>query len=167
MRTALVLALLSALVVLLLLPASSWALVQPTSAEKSVLRLVNRERAKRGLKSVKLEASLVRAARAHARHQALRGVLTHRSANGDGVGRRLVRYGYRRSGFRLWSVGENVARARSGSLPATPTGAVCLWMGSKIHRRVILGRNVRDVGIGIFRSGGQRFFTLDVGRRIR
>ena len=132
-----------------------------------MIRLVNRERAKRGLKPVKLEASLVRAARAHSRQQARRGVLTHRSANGDSAVRRLIRHGYRRCGFRLWSVGENVARARSGSLPATPAGAVCLWMGSTIHRRVILRRNVRDVGIGIFKSGGQRFFTLDVGRRIR
>ena len=116
---------------------------------------------------MKLEASLLRAARAHARQQALQGILTHRSANGDGVGRRLIRYGYGRCGFRLWSVGENVARARWGSLPATPAGALCLWMGSTSHRRVILARHVRDVGIGIFKSGGQRFFTLDVGRRIR
>ncbi len=165
MRTALAIALLSALVALLLIPASSRALVQPTRAEKSVIRFVNRERTRRGLKPLKLEASLVRAARAHSRQQARRGILTHRSANGDGAARRLIRQGYRRRGFRLWSVGENVARGRSGSLTATPAGAVCLWMGSTVHRRVILRRNARDVGIGIFKCGGQRFFTLDVGRR--
>lgn len=166
MRTALTLALLSAVLAPLLVPASSPA-IKPTSAEKEVIRLVNTERAKKGLKPAKFAASLTRAARAHSRQQARRGILTHTSANGDGVGRRLIRYGYKRRGYRYWSVAENVARARSRSLLATPPGAVCLWMGSTAHRRVMLRRNARNVGVGIFSSGGQRYFTLDMGRRIR
>jgi uncharacterized protein YkwD len=41
-------------------------------------------------------------------------------------------------------------------------------MSSSAHRRVILRRNVRHAGIGVATSaGGQRYFTLDVGRRVR
>ena len=167
-KTALVLVLLSTAVLLLLLPASSAAAVTPTKAEKKVIALVNRERAKNGLAPVKLNPALTRAARAHARQMARRGVLTHRSANGDTVARRLVRHGYKRAGYRSWSVGENVARARTGTLFATPNGTVALWMGSRVHRQVILKAKFRNAGVGIARSStGQRYFTLDLGRRIR
>ena len=98
-KTALVLVLLSTAVLLLLLPASSAAAVTPTKAEKKVIALVNRERAKNGLAPVKLNPALTRAARAHARQMARRGVLTHRSAKGDTVARRLVRHGYKRAGY--------------------------------------------------------------------
>jgi uncharacterized protein YkwD len=166
MRKALTLVLLISLA-LLLIPAVAQA-ITPTSAEKKVVRLVNKERVKRGLAPLRLKASLLRAARAHSRQLARRGVLTHTSANGDGVARRLIRHGFKRRGYRYWTVGENIARASSGSLLSTPVGAMSLWMASPAHRRVILKRSVRNVGVGIARSdGGQRYFTLDVGRRVR
>ena len=168
MRRILTFVLLSPLLALLLVPASSPAAVKPSNAEKAVIRLVNEERRVRGLKPLVFTVSLTRAARAHSRQQARRGVLTHRSANGDGVAPRLIRHGYKRRGYRYWSVGETVARASSGSILATPAGAVYLWMTSAAHRRVILKREGRNVGVGIARSaGGQRYFTLDVGRRVR
>lgn len=168
MRKALTLALLSTALALLLLPASSPAAVTPTTAEKQVIRLVNKERAKKGFAPVKFNAALTRAARAHSRQMAQRSVLVHRSANGETVAARLIRYGYKRAGYRSWSVGENVARARSGSLFATPNGIVSLWMASKAHRRVILTAKFRNGGVGVAKSAsGQRYFTLDVGRRIR
>ena len=166
MRKALTLVVLISLA-LWLVPAAAQA-IEPTSAEKKVVRLVNKERVKRGLAPLKLKASLLRAARAHSRQLARRGVLTHTSANGDGVARRLIRHGYERRGYRYWTVGENVARATSGSLFATPAGVVHLWMASTAHRRAILKRNVRNIGVGMARTaGGQRYYTLDVGRRVR
>jgi uncharacterized protein YkwD len=159
---------LPALVGLLLIPASAQARTQPTKAERKVIRLVNKERSRRGLVKVRFSAKLTRAARAHSRQQARLGVLTHMSANGDAVARRLVRFGYTRSGYRYWSVGEDIGRARSGNLLATPTGIVCLWMGSTPHRQVILAKRLRNVGVGMARSAdGQRYFTLDMGRRTR
>lgn len=140
----------------------------PTSTETKVIALLNKERCKRGLRPLRVRYSLTRAARAHSREMAERGRLTHRSANGDSVGRRLRRHGYRRSGYRYWSVGENIARARAGTLLATPTAIVAAWIHSSTHRRVILAGRFRDVGVGIrTSSSGQRFFTLDLGRRIR
>jgi uncharacterized protein YkwD len=168
MRKALTLALLSPLLILWCVPAPSQAATRPTRTERKVIRLVNRERAARGLAPVRFNARLTYAARAHSRQQARRGVLTHLSANGDGVGRRAIRHGYTRSGYRYWTVGEDIARARSGSLFATPTGIVSLWMGSRAHRLVILKKNLRNVGVGVAGSAdGSRYFTLDMGRRIR
>lgn len=144
------------------------AALKPTAAEKRVIKLVNRERARKGLAPVKFNAALTRAARAHSRQMARRGILTHRSANRDTVARRVVRHGYRRAGFRSWCIGENIARARLGTLFATSDGTVCLWMGSKAHRQVILKAGMRHVGVGVAKSaGGMRYFTLDLGRRCR
>lgn len=168
MRKALTLALLSTALALLLLPAAAQATTQPTATDKKVISLVNKERAKYGLAAVRFKASLTRAARAHLREMSRRGVLTHRSANGASIGQRLIKHGYKRSGSRSWSVGENIARARAGTLFATPDGTVCLWMSSRAHRQVILTAKFRNVGVGVARSAnGMRYFTLDMGRRIR
>jgi uncharacterized protein YkwD len=167
-KKVLTIALLASVLALLLLPGTVQAATRPTTAEKQVIALVNQERAKYGLAPVRFHATLTRAARAHSREMARRGVLTHRSANGATVAQRLIRFGYKRSGFRSWSIGENIARARSGSLLATPTGIVYLWMNSTAHRKVILKGSFRDVGVGIAKSeSGMRYFTLDMGRRIR
>lgn len=167
MRRILTLALLATALVLLLLPAAAQATIVPTTTEEQVISLVNKERAKYGLAPVRFNASLTRAARAHSSEMAQRDILTHISANGDTVGQRLIKYGYTRSGYRYWLVGENVARANSGSLTATPSGIVYLWMHSTAHRAVILKAAIRNAGVGIATSaGGMRYFTLDVGRRI-
>ena len=140
----------------------------PTSTEAKVISLVNKERRKRGLKSVRAKYSLMRAAGAHSNEMALRDNLTHRSANGDSVGQRLRKHGYSRSGYCYWAVGENVAWGKKGSLYATPTAIVASWMGSSAHRRVILKSAFRDVGVGVSTSSSsKRYFTLDPGRRIR
>jgi uncharacterized protein YkwD len=168
MKKALTLALLSTALAMLLLPAVSEAAVRPTAAEKKVIRLVNAERAKLGLAPVRFNAALTRAARAHSAQMAKRGILTHRSANGDTVAKRLIRYGYKRTGYSSWSAGENIARATAGTLSATPEGIVPLWMGSTAHRQVILTAKFRDVGVGLARSSsGMRYVTLDLGRRVR
>jgi uncharacterized protein YkwD len=98
---------------------------------------------------------------------ARRGILTHNSANGDTVATRLVRHGFTQSGYRYWSAGENIARARAGTVLATPDGIVYGWMHSTAHRQVILRAEFRRTGVGVARSaGGMLYFTLDVGRRI-
>lgn len=140
----------------------------PTTAEAKVIRLVNAERTRRGLKPVLVRWSLTRAARSHASEMAQSGLLTHRSITGDTLGQRLLDFGYSRTGYRSWTVGETVARASAGTLSATPTAIVASWMRSSGHRRVILTSAFRDVGVGITCSAsGMRYFTLDLGRRIR
>lgn len=168
MKKALTLTLLATAMALLLLPALAQAATTPTSTERRVISLVNQERAKRGLAPVKFKSSLTRAARAHSKEMARRGKLNHTSADGHSVARRVIRYAYKTRGYSYWSVGEVIARAQKGSLSATPTGVVAMWMNSTAHRRIILKRTFRDAGVGIHTAGdGMRYFTLDMGRRIR
>lgn len=140
----------------------------PTTTEARIIDLVNKQRARRGLRPVRVRYDLTRAARVHARDMARRNRLTHRSANRGSTSSRLRHYGYTSSGYRYWSIGENIAWARSGTLDATPAAIVAAWMNSYSHRKVILLAVFRDVGVGVAKSdGGRRYFTLDMGRRRR
>ena len=165
MKKALTLSLLAAVLVLLLLPATAPALT-PTSTEKQVISLINKERTKRGLAKVRFKSSLTAVARSHSTEMAKRKKLTHYSANGNSVARRLRKKGYKSSGCSYWAVGENVAWGKKGSLYATPTAIVASWMGSSAHRKNILKSTFRDVGVGIRTSNdGKWYYTLDLGRR--
>ena len=149
------------------LPAAAAASVSLTVLEHDVLACVNAERVERGLAPVRPQADLMCAARAHARSMAHQSYFSHYSAGGASFGLRLLGYGYERDGFASWSVGENIASARVGSMAATAHGVVLLWMQSAAHRGVILRADFRDAGIGIHRAGGRRYFTLDLGSRHR
>jgi uncharacterized protein YkwD len=167
----------SALVILLILCAGSLAgLAAPAGAqaqprlsilEREVLAGVNAARVSRGLAPVGAQADLLCAARAHARSMAHGSYFSHDSSNGSSFGLRLLGHGYGRDGYSGWSVGENIANARAGTVAATPQGVVALWMQSAAHRRVILSGAFRDAGIGVHRAAGTRYFTLDLGRRQR
>ena len=149
------------------LPAAAAASVSLTVLERNVLACVNAERTARGLAPVQPQADLMCAARAHSRSMAHRSYFSHSSLSGASFGLRLLGLGYERAGFAGWSVGENIASARVGTVAATPQGVVHLWMQSAAHRGVILRGDFRDAGIGIHREGGRRYFTLDLGCRRR
>jgi uncharacterized protein YkwD len=140
----------------------------PTTTEARVIDLVNKERVKRSLRPVRVRWHLTRAARYHARDMARRNRLTHYSWNGYSVGKRLQYFGYKRSGCRYWTVGENIARGKAGTLYATPEAIVASWMRSYGHRKVMLRSVYRDVGVGVRKSAnGYYYYTLDMGRRVR
>ncbi len=70
----------------------------------------------------------------------------HESRSGATFDARIARTGWMRGRSR-WGVGENLAW---GSLTRAPAGAiVSAWMGSPDHRRNILQRQFRKVGIGV------------------
>ncbi len=149
-------------------PPAAEAATTPTRNERLIIAAVNHERRSRGLARVSFSASLTRAARAHARELAQRRVLSHVSANGWTVGPRVRHYGYTAKGCTRWTAGETLARATVGSLAATPRVIVKLWMGSKAHRIVLLTARLREIGVGIVRgSDGRRYFTVDLGRRVK
>ena len=148
-------------------PAGASASISLTGLGREVLACVNVERAERGLAPVRPQADLMCAAGAHARSMAHQAFFSHDSANGASFGRRLLGHGYVRDGFAGWSVGENIASVRVGTVPATPQGVVLLWMQSAAHRKVILSGAFRDAGIGIHHAGGRLYFTLDLGCRRR
>ena len=110
--------------------------------ESTTLRLINQAREAKGLKPVRLDRRLWRAARHHTRDMLRRHYFAH-GATSD----RLSRYVHGGG-----VIGETLAWG-SGSY-ASPASTVRSWLNSPPHRRILLDRDFRFVGIG---SRGGRF----------
>lgn len=117
-----------------------------TALAKSAVCLLNKQRARRGLRKLRLNARLSKAARRHTVDMVNRNYFGHVSKSGTDVVDRLARTGYMR-GARNWTVGENLAWG-SGTR-STPREIVAAWMKSAGHRANILQRRFREVGIGV------------------
>lgn len=115
-------------------------------ARDATLCLLNRTRARHGLPPLRLNAKLTAAATKHSRDMVRRRYFSHDSPDGrDMLDRvRAARYVPRNAGYVL---GENIGWG-SGPL-AEPMSLVRAWMRSPGHRRNILDRRFRDIGIGI------------------
>ncbi|HOU28346.1 MAG TPA: CAP domain-containing protein [Thermoleophilia bacterium] len=148
------------------------AAVSLNKYEAQLVAQINKVRAKRGLPRLRVNAKLVNAARSHSADMSLHKHFGHDSSNGEPWSARLVRHGYTRKGCRVWKAGENIQYATG--LCSSPCLVVKAWMNSKGHRRVILTKAFRDIGVGAkktetgFRGidGVVWFFTLDLGRRV-
>ena len=129
--------------------------------------LVNRMRRARGLHPLKPVGSLSSAAAAYARRMAVEDFFEHTAPNGSTFVTRIKGARYLSGPVRGWSIAENIAWG-TGSL-ATPNAIVAAWMKSPGHRRNILTRSFRNIGIGLVRgtppgkSGGT--YTTDFGFR--
>lgn len=149
-------------------PATARAATEPTRAEKRVIAAINEQRAAAGLAKLRFRVSLTNAARAHVRDIAAREVLTHVSDNGWTLVERVRHYGYSAVDCSYWKVGETLACATAGTAAARPRAIVALWMLSAAHRDILLTPRFRDIGVGIVRGDdGMRYFTVDVGRRVK
>jgi uncharacterized protein YkwD len=141
-----------------------------TSAEKTVLTLVNHARTSRGLHRLVVVRSLERAARAHSCDMLTCDYFSHYSYSGASFTRRLVSFGYSAAGRSTWKTGEVIGWGKGAA--AGPRSVFRLWMKSAGHRAVILTKAWRDVGVGA-RVGtykglsGVRMFTVDFGRRVK
>ena len=125
---------------------SSPARLGETGTVRSTLCLVNRERASRGLRRLRPDTRLRRAADRHAGDMVDKRYFAHDSKSGASFVARIKRTGWTRS-RRSWTVGENIGYG-SGSL-ATPRSMVRGWMGSAGHRANILARRFRLIGVGV------------------
>jgi uncharacterized protein YkwD len=138
-------------------------------AVDAVLCLVNDERAQHGLGPVLASGALTRSAQAHSRDMVARGYFSHMTPGGENPRQRVVHCGYaRKRGARR--VGETIAWG-SGER-GTPAELVRLFMESAPHRRIVLDRRFRDVGIGLVPTapvatvaGVGATLTIDFGRR--
>jgi uncharacterized protein YkwD len=63
-----------------------------------------------------------------------------------GLIRRIKRVGYMRN-HRRWAIGENIAWGQGSA--GNPAEIVKSWMNSPPHRRNILSRKFRQIGIGV------------------
>ena len=112
----------------------------------SALCLVNQERTSRGLKALKANRRLAKAASGHAGDMVSKGYFSHDSLNGASFVDRIRGAGYIGSRF-LPSLGEDLAWG-SGEL-GTPREIVQGWMESPGHRANILSRKFREAGMGV------------------
>jgi len=111
---------------------------------REIMERVNRFRAQYKLAPLSLNEHLNRAAQSHSDDMARRDYFAHVSPEGETVGRRATRAGYR------WrTVLENLAAGLD-----SPRGAVEGWIRSPSHRKAMLNPNVREAGVGYhFLSG--------------
>jgi uncharacterized protein YkwD len=100
--------------------------------ERKVIRIVNRIRARHGLRRLRPNT--------HTGDMLRRDFLSHSSSDGTDMGSRVRRY----TGTKRW-IGENIV-AMSGR--ATARKAVRMWMHSPPHRAVLLSPSGRRIGIG-------------------
>lgn len=111
------------------------------STERKVIRLVNQIRARRGLRRLKVSPALATAAGVHSGDMVARDFFSHVSSDGTSMATRVHSY----TGAR-W-VGENLAivtRRRR----ADAQRVVRMWMNSPGHRKVLLARSSRRIGVG-------------------
>lgn len=113
--------------------------------ESSVVRELNRIRAARDLKPLRLAPALRTAARSHTEDMLDFGFFGHDSVDGTAFSDRIKRY-YTNRGWHSWSVGEALIASQDRQTDAT--AIVAAWMSSPPHREIILTASWRDVGIG-------------------
>ena len=126
-------------------------------ARRATLCLVNVQRRRNGVRPLRSNGRLTRAAQAHARDMVRRKYFSHYSPGGRGFTERIRATGYL-AGARSWVVAENIAWG--GRRWATPAGIVRIWMRSAEHRRNMLNGRYREGGMGIAPG-------LPVRRRVR
>ena len=115
----------------------------------ATLCLLNRRRAAHGIRKLRHNQRLAKAARAHAADMVRRDYFAHTAPGGVSFVDRIMRQDYVSPG-QGWTVGENLAW---GSYRlATPKAIVRSWMHSSGHRANILNRRFREIGIGVVRG---------------
>ncbi|HEU4702820.1 MAG TPA: CAP domain-containing protein [Conexibacter sp.] len=124
-------------------------------SQRRLLCLMNRARARYGLRPLRPNRCLHRVGARHAHDMVNRRYFAHTTPNGWDPGRRARASGYAPRRAR-WLVGENIAWGVAGA--ARPRWVVRAWMHSPPHRRNILSRRFRDVGIGVARGVPVRGF---------
>jgi uncharacterized protein YkwD len=138
--------------------------------ESRVLVDLNRVRVQHGLAPLRPSGRLSAAASQHSREMARVGYFSHNSADGSAFWRRIQRF-YASSGYRSWSVGENLLWS---SPDVDAPGAIKMWMGSPEHRANLLNPSWREVGLsavhsdsapGTYHGLGVTIVTADFGAR--
>lgn len=115
-----------------------------TSSEaEAVLKLVNEERSKQGLKSLKLSTTLTSIATTKSKDMAVNNYFSHTSPTYGSPFEMLQHFGvtYR-------SAGENIAAGQK-----TPQEVMNAWMNSSGHRANILNSSYTELGVGYYKGG--------------
>lgn len=132
----------------------------------ATLCLVNLERTQRGLRPLKANGKLEKAATGHSRDMVSRSFFSHDAPGGSTMTTRIKASGYL-SGARSATFGENIAWG-TGSL-GSPLQIVRSWMASPGHRANILSRAYAEIGVGVASGApgqdGGATYTTNFGAR--
>ena len=156
---------LAVLVAAYLLAGSTPAASAAASSPRDVVRLLNAARARNGAPPLRRDPLLTVAAGRHSRDMVRDRYFSHDSRTGGRFSTRIARTGWMRP-RRRWRVGETLAWGTGAK--GTPRSVVAAWLASADHRRIVLDRRFRVVGIGIAVGtpfGAGRTFTADFGSR--
>ncbi len=126
--------------------------VTPTSANVVEVRtatvcLLNEERTSRGMAKLTSNAPLGKAAQSFSRRMVSQRFFDHVCPSGSTLLSRVRGGTSYLSGTRSYSLGENIAWG-SGNR-ATPASTMKSWMHSAGHRKNILDKRFRHVGVGV------------------
>ena len=114
-----------------------------TSYEKEVVRLVNKERTKAGLSSLKEDWQLARVARYKSEDMQKNGYFSHTSPTYGSPFNMMKSFG-----VTYKTAGENIAKGYK-----TPEAVVKGWMNSPGHRANILNSSFTHIGVGYVENG--------------
>ncbi|HEX2045598.1 MAG TPA: CAP domain-containing protein [Gaiellaceae bacterium] len=130
-------------------PAPAATVTEEPSLEARLVERVNAVRTSRGLRALRIEYGLSRAAERHARSMAAAAYFRHelftpqRDPRWTAYGR-WIRWYYPGPGWSSWSAGENLAW---GAPDISARQTVRRWLGSPGHRANLLARGWRHVGV--------------------
>jgi uncharacterized protein YkwD len=127
--------------------------------EGATLCLLNAERRRNGLRPLRENAALRRAAERHATDMVERDFFAHESPEGTDPHQRIRAAGYRDP--RL--TGENLANGEREA--GAPSSIVDGWMHSPGHRANILRAGFEEIGIAIGTDGDIATYVTTFGRR--
>ena len=133
--------------------------------EYETYRLHNQMRRDRGLPAFCVDPKLTRAAEAHSRDMMQRNYYSHDTkGSGTTFDQRIKREGYQ---FR--AAAENIAWG-SGTR-GSPGSIMRAWKNSDPHRRNILNRRLKEIGIGVAEGNFQGYsdaavYTVDFGTKL-
>lgn len=123
-----------------------------TRTEDKVVALVNAERAKRGLCLLRIDERLRCAARLHSADMAQRGYFAHQGPRSGSPFDRMLAEGFEKP------AGENIASGQE-----SPASVVRAWMQSVPHRKNMLHKDFRTIGVGLHISSAIPWWTQNFG----
>ncbi len=138
-------------------------------ASRALLCLLNKTRRAHGLRPLRGNARLLKAAERHSRSMVERGYFSHVEPGGLSPLDRVRRTGYL-SGALRFTCGENIGWGDGPT--STPRSMMRAWMNSAPHRANILSAGFREVGLGgvpgtpaSAHASGGTYTTVFGGRR--
>ena len=134
----------------MIIPVSGCSPAQNKDFENQVLRLINQERAKKGVPGLVIQNQLATAARAHSTDMACRGFFSHINPDGKTAYDRI-----RAQGYQYRCAGETIY-AGDGAFNS-PGQAINTWLSSATHKQAMLNPAYSEVGVGMIYLPGSKF----------